>query len=97
MFIIVSPFVSTPIISTPRTTPQSLPFPPDILVPPSTTAVITSISDPSPVAGNPPPSLPARMIAANPFKNPAITYTVMRILSTLIPDHFAACAFPPHE
>ena len=82
-------------IKTPTIVPHSLPFPPDKLVPPITTAAIASSSYETPACGKPADTRDDKIIAAKPDNKPHIVYTKIFTFFTLIPDTKAACSLPP--
>ena len=69
-FIRLSPLLKIPMISAPTKVPPSFPYPPDIDVPPTTTAAMASISAPSPAVGCPEYIREAKITPARPAISP---------------------------
>ncbi len=79
----------------PRNVPKIVPFPPDRLAPPTTTAAMMRSSAPLPAIGEADPVFAAAMTPESAESAPVKTYIQMRTLSTLMPESFAASSFPP--
>ena len=90
-----SPFLSTAISIAPRKVPAIEPRPPERLVPPTTTAAITSSSYISPAFGWPEFIRDARSTPLAAESTPQSTYTPATIRPVLIPASRAASALPP--
>ena len=88
-------FATNPTIRAPMIIPTNEPSPPYILVPPSTTAMITSNSNPAPTLGVPDPSLEARVTPAKAERVPTRMYKVETIAPILTPESCAATLFAP--
>ena len=82
-------------ISTPIRVPPSLPEPPDMEVPPTTTAAIASISAPSPEVQVPEYRRDAMVMPARPAIRPLKLNTTNLTLAVLIPENLAAVSLPP--
>ena len=65
-----NPFLSICISIKPKKVPTIVPLPPKILVPPRTTAVIASSSNPIPISERVVETLETKIIAANDAANP---------------------------
>ena len=68
------PLLRKPMNSTPAATPTIDPLPPPKATPPSSTALSTSISRPSPSVGGAASSREAMITAARPAHAPLVTY-----------------------
>ena len=90
------PFDSVPKMSAPRSVPIIVARPPDKLVPPMTTAVMTWSSRTRPMLpGVTPLVRDAAISAATAVSTAVIKYTATRTRVTGMPDKRAASALPP--
>ena len=88
-------FLMIPMIREPTIVFRMFPTPPLILVPPTITAVIASISIPSPAAGCPELIRAISRIPARPVQTPPNAQAKNLERFTRIPDASAAAWFPP--
>src|SRR3972149_2122155 len=89
------PFRTTPINNEPISVPITVPRPPKRLVPPTTTAAITSSSYINPEFGWAEFPLDASRIPLSDARTPEMMYTCIRMRLVSIPASLAASTFPP--
>ena len=91
----LSPLFKTAITIAPIIVPDTVPLPPFMEAPPITTEATAFNSYPVPASGNAESTRPICTIPPSAAIKPQIVYTIMIVLSILIPESFAASAFPP--
>ena len=89
------PLFRMPMISAPISVPPSLPEPPDMEVPPMTTAAMASISAALPEVQVPEYRREAMVTPARPASVPLMAKTVNLTFAVLMPENFAAVLLPP--
>ena len=82
-------------ISAPMSVPPKRPEPPDIEVPPTTTAAMASISAALPEVQVPEYRREAMVMPARPAIRPLKLYTVNLTFAVLMPENLAAVSLPP--
>ena len=93
--LMIMAFSTSAMKSTPRTPPMIVPSPPLRLAPPSTVAVITLSSMPTPALTTALFSRAAPSTPASPASKPMMTKAIRVSRSTRMPESCAARALPP--